>query len=376
MGKPAELNPNQRPLVLLPATTTTDGAMSAEDKVRLNSLIGGAKFTVGPVGTGAQYTNIQTAIDDAVAIGGASAANPVMVAVLGGEFTGVEITMHSGIWLVGYGVVLNNPHFVDVLNATNYALVGFRINDDGTQAVNGIIEFINGNANTQWWLIDIIVRATANYYSVVRSFAATGGKAVLDNCDMSGRQTIVDCGMSMDCFGCRLVCVDDGQGVPQCGTAFLHDAGSVAAKVANLFSCYLENCDTGVGGNDPVVSNFLGGTLNVYGCRIKAPIGRGVSLNSGAFPTVTTLIGCHVIQVDGSNDGVAISPDEVSSMCTLNIFHTHLDVATGAGNNAIRGLATSHMNWGGLTFGDNDKVSTTTMGANAVHKTVDQITAN
>lgn len=70
MGKPAELNPNQRPLVLLPATTTTDGAMSAEDKVRLNSLIGGAKFTVGPVGTGAQYTNIQTAIDDAVAIGG------------------------------------------------------------------------------------------------------------------------------------------------------------------------------------------------------------------------------------------------------------------------------------------------------------------
>lgn len=101
MAKPLLLNPQQHPITVPPATSTSDGAMTGEDKAKLNNLAPFSSYLVGPVGSGAPYTSINAAIAAAVA-DGASYLNPKTVGIMSGTYV-ENVTLPDGINLVGIG---------------------------------------------------------------------------------------------------------------------------------------------------------------------------------------------------------------------------------------------------------------------------------
>ena len=313
-------------------------------------------FTVGPPSTGARFTIIQAAIDAAVAAG-ATAANPALVMVLGGVYTGVAVTMHSGIWLVGYGARLEQPHVTCTAAATNFGVVGFSISDDGA-AASPLIDLTTsggGGYRFAFNLIDLNINAVSSGVDSIR----IAGAGNLYNCNVDSGSAgaalhVISGGVTG--YSCTFQSFD-GQGLLT-GNGVLIDGGGVI----------LDDCFITSAGADPAM-RVTAGFITLYSCNAQTQgTGDGAKTIDIAGGAVT-IYGGFYNQTDGLNHGI-----DIAGGATCSIYNAVVSVVTGASNNAINGVAASHLNWGGLVFTDNNKVATTTMGVNAVHHVVDFIT--
>lgn len=281
----------------------------------------GGFYLVGPAYTGAQFTSIQTAIDVAeIASGGT----------------------HIAI------IVLDGRYIENVTIAGDVSLLGM-----GAAVIDGSI-VVGDNASLR--LLNVVIEPTTTN---------------------PGHASLYLSGVNAFCFldACFVY-----------GNAF----SNVAADLAGATSA-ITAYDTEFIGGSAGITSVTSGDVSLYGCIVSATSGAALqggldvawnsdftgTTNAVDITSAGSIFRCNFnVTANGANAGV-----HVGTGGTCKVIGCFFNVLASTGAKAIKvdtpNTQVLALTWGDLTFGSgsDNSVPTTTLGAQAYHAQVDNITA-